>query len=110
MFRPAIRGKDEFMILNELGPDRGPIPELADRHTVSLIGAEADEAVPQGIPLAETRLPSLDTEEVATWLAEHDGLAVFVAAGTELASDGTPTLAVYVTEPEYLAVTSAMPR
>ena len=98
------------MSLNELGPDRGPIPAMSDARTVSLIGAGPDEAVPQGVPLAETRLPSLDTDEVTTWLAEHSDLSVFVVAGQGLETAGTPALTVYVSDLEYKAVASAMPR
>jgi hypothetical protein len=98
------------MSLNELGPDRGPIPAMADLPTISLIGAAADEAVPQGVLLANTQLPSLDSDDVARWLAEHDDLTVYVVAGRNLATEGTPALTVFVTEPEYKAVASAMPR
>lgn len=98
------------MILNELGPDRGPIPEMADTHAISLIGAQADELVPQGVPLTAVDLPSLDTEQVRAWLTENRGLEVFVVAGREMATQGTPELNIYVTEAEYQQVASAMPR
>lgn len=98
------------MPLNELGPDRGPIPEMSDLTAVSLIGAAADEAVPQGVLLEGARLPSLDTDEVRDWLARHADRTIYVVAGRELATEGTPELSVYVTEAEYKAVTSGMPR
>lgn len=98
------------MILNELGPDRGPIPDLADQYAVSLIGATADEAVPQGVPLTAVDLPSLDNARVRTWLGDNRDLQVFVVAGREMGTEGTPELAVYVTEAEYKLVASAMPR
>lgn len=98
------------MILNELGPDRGPNPEMAEAYRVSLIAAAPNEAVPQGVALADILLPSLDTDEVKNWLSENSGFSVFVAAGKDLASEGTPSLAVYVTKHEYEAVAAAMPR
>jgi hypothetical protein len=98
------------MPLNELGPDRGPIPEMTDLPAVTLIGAAADEAVPQGVLLADAPLPSLDADEVRDWLAQHVDRTIFVVAGQELATEGTPSLSVYVTEAEYKAVTSGMPR
>lgn len=98
------------MVINELGPKRGPIPALAQPPTISLIAAEPDEAVPQGVPVSSLQLPSLDQDTVREWLSEYRGHQVFVVTGKGLATSGTPALALQVSEDEYLTVASAMPR
>lgn len=78
---------------------------------VSVIAAGPDEIVPAGILWDVVRMPSLQTDEVHTWIAEHrHGGEVYVMPGAEFASKGTPALAVTVSEDEYLALTAAMPR
>lgn len=77
---------------------------------VSVIAVGPDEIVPAGIPWDVVRLPSLQTDEVRTWIAEHRHGKVYVMPGAELASKGTPALTVTVSEDEYLALTAAMPR
>lgn len=77
---------------------------------VSVIAVGVDETVPSGVPWDVVRLPSLQTEEVRAWIAEHRDGEVYVMPGTELASKGTPALTVAVSEDEYLALTAAMPR
>lgn len=77
---------------------------------VSLIAVGPQETVPSGVPWESVQLPSLQTDEVKTWIAEHRGRTVYVMPGMEFASAGTPELAVPVSEDEYLAVTAAMPR
>ena len=77
---------------------------------VSVIAAGPDEAVPEGLLWENVHLPSLQTDEVKTWIADHRAGSVYVVPGVELASKGTPWLAVSVTEDEYLAIAAAMPR
>jgi hypothetical protein len=77
---------------------------------VSVIAAGPDETVPQGVLWEDVHLASMNTDEVKTWVAQNRTGPVFVVAGVELASDGTPALPVRVTEDEYLAVAAAMPR
>lgn len=84
-------------------------PELHDA-VVSVIAAGPDEIVPEGLIWENVHLPSLLTDEVKTWVGEHRSGEVYVVPGVELASKGTPQLAVNVTNDEYLAIVSAMPR
>lgn len=84
----------------------GPLTQ----YVVSLIAAGPDETVPEGVPLELVRLPSVETEEVKSWVAQHRTDAVFVVTGVDIASQGTPSLPVNVTEDEYVAVAAAMPR
>lgn len=81
-----------------------------DQPVVSVIAVGPDEIVPAGVPWDVVRLPSLRTDEVRAWIAEHRRGEVYVMPGTELASAGTAALTVEVSEDEYLALTSAMPR
>jgi hypothetical protein len=83
------------------GPVNNPV--------VSVIAAGPDETVPHGVPLESVHLPSIDNDEVNTWVAEHRSGPVFIMPGLDLASRGTPALAVVVSEEEYLMLTAAMP-
>ncbi|MBS2965689.1 hypothetical protein KGA66_21740 [Actinocrinis puniceicyclus] len=85
------------------------VPRLHDP-VVSVIAAGPDEVVPEGLVWEDVHLPSLHTDEVGAWIDEHRNGTVFVVPGVELASEGTPALAVNVTNDEYLAIVSAMPR
>lgn len=80
------------------------------RPVVSLIAAEPDELVPPGVALAQVDLDSFHTGEVRAWLEENRQRAVYVVAGTDLASEGTPALTVEVTPDEYSQVTAASPQ
>ncbi|HEU5356267.1 MAG TPA: hypothetical protein VFU65_17470 [Actinocrinis sp.] len=84
-------------------------PELHDA-VVSVIAVAPDEVVPEGLLWEEVPLPSLHTDEVNSWIGEHRTGPVYVVPGVELASKGTPWLAVKVTNDEYLAIAAAMPR
>lgn len=84
-------------------------PELHDA-VVSVIAAGPGEIVPEGLIWEDVHLPSLHTDEVTTWIRQNRTGAVYVVPGVELASKGTPWLAVNVTNDEYLAITAAMPR
>jgi hypothetical protein len=84
-------------------------PELHDA-VVSVIAAGPDEIVPEGLIWENVSLPSLHTDEITSWIDEHRTGAVYVVPGVELASKGTPWLAVTVTNDEYLAIAAAMPR
>jgi hypothetical protein len=81
----------------------GPHPQVSPVHrpAVSIIAAAPDETVPQGLPWESVHLPSLDTDEVKTWIAENRTGPVFVTVGVEIASKGTPALPVRVTDEEY---------
>jgi len=81
-----------------------------DRPIVSVIAVGPDETVPSGVPWDAVQVPSLRTDEVRTWIDEHRRGEVYVMPGTELASKGTAALTVEVSEDEYLALASAMPR
>jgi hypothetical protein len=80
-----------------------------DDPVISIIAAAPDEVVPQGVPLELVHLPSLDTDEVKSWVEHNRTGPVFVAAGVDIASEGTLALPVTVTEEEYHALLSAMP-
>ncbi len=87
------------------------VPKLRDP-VVSVIAAGPQEIVPEGLVWEDVHLPSLHTDEVTTWIDEHRAGTgtVYVVPGVELASKGTPALEVSVTNDEYLAIVSAMPR
>lgn len=93
----------------------GEVTQMHDP-VVSVIAVGPDETVPSGVPFDVIHLPSLQTDEVRTWIAENrqgehgEVGAVYVMPGIELASKGTPSLAVRVSADEYLAITAAMPR
>ena len=84
-------------------------PELHDA-VVSVIAVGPDEVVPEGLLWEDVPLSSLHTDEVNAWIDEHRTGPVFVVPGVELASKGTPWLAVKVTNAEYLEIAAAMPR
>jgi hypothetical protein len=75
---------------------------------VSLIAVGPDETVPHGIPWESVHLPSFATDEVTTWIAEHDTAGVFIMPGMEMASKGTAALPVTVSQEEYLMLTAAI--
>jgi hypothetical protein len=77
---------------------------------VSVIAAGPDETVPDGILLELVHLPSFNTDEVRSWVAQNRTGPVFVLPGVEMASKGTPSLPVEVSQEEYLMLTAAMPR
>lgn len=89
-----------------------PRPRSSPMHdpVVSIIAAGPDETVPQGLPWESVHLPSLDTDEVKTWITENRTGPVFVAAGIEIASKGTPALPVLVTDKEYRKLLAATSR
>ena len=75
---------------------------------VSLLAVGPDETVPHGIPWESVHLPSFDTDEVVTWIAEHRAGPVFIMPGMEFASKCTESLPVTVSQDEYLALTAAI--
>ena len=96
----------ERMVTNEPSPN----PDTAHPPTISLIAAGPDAMVPQGVPVSALRLPALEQPFVRDWLSEYGAHQVFVVAGRAMETVGTPALALPVSEDEYLAVASAMPR
>jgi hypothetical protein len=76
---------------------------------VRLTAAQASEAS-RGVPLTNTRLPSLDTPRVLDWLANYKDSAIFVLPegnAVDLRSEGAddrPSLLVEVEEAEYESV------
>lgn len=77
---------------------------------ISLIAVGTQETVPSGIPYGALRLGSLDTPEVRAWLEENKHHAIYVTAGTALASEGPPAISVATSAQDYEKVIAAMPR
>ncbi len=80
------------------------------RPIVSVIAAGPTDAVPPGILWEAISLPSLVTDEVKLWIAEHRQGPVYVVPAAEIASKGTPSLPVAVTVDEFLTISKAIAR
>jgi hypothetical protein len=83
---------------------------------IRIIAARADADL-SAVPLADTRLPSLDTPHVLDWLALHKNSAIFVspeARGESSAAalaqpEGESSLIVDVEPQEYEALVGLLP-
>jgi hypothetical protein len=73
---------------------------------VLLVAAGANEAFP-GVPLTNTRLPSLDTPEIQDWVSQHTDSVIFVLPDEQgkvaesAQTRGKPSLPAQVEADEY---------
>lgn len=74
-------------------------------YAVTLVAAGPNESVPRGVPVADTRMRSLETPTVRAWLEDNRRDAVFVVAGDHGAAD-RPRLVIGVAPDEYERLTA----
>lgn len=69
-------------------------------YAVSLIAADPQDKVTGGVPLAELRLPSLETGLARAWLDRNRYCRIFAVPG-DVDGHGRPEFVVGVTPAEY---------
>lgn len=74
-------------------------------YAVTLIAAAPDESVPDGVPIADTRMRSLETSTVRAWLEDNRRNAVFAVAGAARSAN-RHSLVIGVAPDEYERLTA----
>ena len=88
---------------------------MTNMNHVRLVAVGANDAL-RGVPLTNTRLPSLDTPRVLDWLAEYKDRVIFVLPEAEARAmdsgqlEGKPSYVAEVEPPEYESLLNLMPR
>jgi len=73
-------------------------------YAVTLVAANPNESIPRGVPLAETRMRSLETPTVRAWLEDNRRDAVFAIPGADDPA-GKPSLLIGVAPDEFKQLT-----
>lgn len=76
-------------------------------YAVSLIAVDCDDEVKGGVPLAELRLPSLETGLARAWLDRNRYCRIFAVPG-DVQAPGRPEFVVGVTPTEYRDVMASV--
>lgn len=62
---------------NDVEHESDSTPEPPGTHPVRLVAAGVSEVLP-GVPLSDTRLPSLDTPRIQRWVSQYPDSVIFV--------------------------------